>query len=487
MVPRLRITPCNGAAISTAGDYVLYWMIAARRPTWNFALERAAALALELDRRLLVFEPLRVGYRWASDRLHRFVIEGMADNRAWFGRRGVRYYPYIERKPGEGCGLLEALSERACVVVTDDYPCFFLPRMVDAAATRMAVRLEKVDSNGLLPLRATDRVFETAHSFRRFLQEKLGAELGRMPDPDPLRRYPPRRKAKVARKIAERWPPASATLLHAPDAVLRRLPIDHGVAAVKGSGGLASAQKRMRKFVRSGLASYHRLRNDPQVEGSSGLSPYLHFGHISAHEVFWAVAAAEGWKASDLGEPAGGKRRGSWGMGEGAETSLDQLVTWRELGFNMCANSALYDAYESLPRWARETLERHTRNPRPYLYELAELEGAKTHDELWNAAQRQLLQEGRMNNYLRMLWGKKILEWSRSPREALAAMIELNNGCALDGRDPNSYCGIFWVLGRYDRPRGPERPIFGTVRYMSSDSARRKLELEGYLAKYRAQ
>jgi deoxyribodipyrimidine photo-lyase len=172
-------------------------------------------------------------------------------------------------------------------------------------------------------------------------------------------------------------------------------------------------------------------------------------------------------------------------MSESAEEFLDQLITWRELGFNFCFHREDYDQYESLPEWARKTLKKHSRDRRPFLYTMKEFDAAQTHDPLWNAAQRQLLVEGRIHNYLRMLWGKKILEWSRTPQEALAIMIELNNKYAHDGRDPNAYSGIFWVLGRYDRPWGPEREVFGTVRYMSSENTARKLRVKEYLKKYR--
>lgn len=172
-------------------------------------------------------------------------------------------------------------------------------------------------------------------------------------------------------------------------------------------------------------------------------------------------------------------------MGPGAEAFLDQLVTWRELGFNMCMLGTGWDRYESLPGWALKTLEAHGNDSRPSLYKLEDFEAAETHDVLWNAAQRQLISEGRIQNYLRMLWGKKILEWSPSPRTALEVMVELNNKYALDGRDPNSYSGIFWVLGRYDRAWGPERPIFGKIRYMSSESTARKFHLKKYISKYK--
>jgi deoxyribodipyrimidine photo-lyase len=171
-------------------------------------------------------------------------------------------------------------------------------------------------------------------------------------------------------------------------------------------------------------------------------------------------------------------------MSGAAESFLDELVTWRELGFNMCWQRPDYDQYESLPAWAQQTLEEHSSDLRPVVYTLDQLQSATTHDALWNAAQTQLVTEGRMHNYLRMLWGKKILEWSATPRDALASMIELNNRFAVDGRNPNSYSGIFWVLGRYDRAWGPERPIFGKIRYMTSENTARKLKLSNYLRSY---
>jgi deoxyribodipyrimidine photo-lyase len=150
----------------------------------------------------------------------------------------------------------------------------------------------------------------------------------------------------------------------------------------------------------------------------------------------------------------------------------------------MCSLRSDYDQYDSLPAWAKQTLAEHADDPRPWVYSLEQLQRSQTHDRLWNAAQRQLAREGRMHNYLRMLWGKKILEWSPSPRAALDSMIELNNKYALDGRNPNSYSGIFWVLGRYDRAWGPERPIFGKIRYMSSDNTARKFSVKRYLENY---
>ena len=479
-VPAIRIRAVNDRAIRPTGEYVLYWMIAARRPCWNFALDRALELCHEMGKPLLVLEALRADYPWASDRLHSFVIQGMRDNAAAFRKADVTYYPYVEPQMKRGRGLLAALAARASAVVTDEYPCFFLPKMIEKAGRRLDVRLEAVDSNGLLPLRATPRPFDTAYSFRRFLQKELGNHLLRMPRSTPFRGFD-LPLAKISREIRVRWP---ATDPRALENALERLPIDHSVRPVSAQGGHVAARAAGHHFVRKMLDGYTERRNCPDEDGTSGLSPYLHFGHISAHEVFQRIAAHEKWRPEKLSLRANGRREGWWRMSKAAEAFLDELVTWRELGFVFAYHRPDYDRYESLPAWARKTLEAHTRDERTFCYSVDQFSAARTHDPLWNAAQTQLLREGRIHNYLRMLWGKKILEWSRTPRQALASMIELNNRFAIDGRDPNSYSGIFWCLGRFDRPWGPERPIFGTVRYMSSENTARKLRVKEYLRRY---
>jgi deoxyribodipyrimidine photo-lyase len=282
----------------------------------------------------------------------------------------------------------------------------------------------------------------------------------------------------------ERWAPAVLDSSAASTKSLAELPLDHSVQPVEKTGGSRAARQVLRAFVDRRLAGYDENRNDPREEATSGLSPYLHFGHISAHEVFAEIASAEDWSTQCLADKATGKSTGWWGASEAAEGFLDQLITWRELGFNMCWQRDDFDQYDSLPDWAKKTLAEHAGDPREYEYSLDDFQAANTHDPLWNAAQRQLVREGRIHNYLRMLWGKKILEWTGSPEFAAEVMIELNDRFALDGRDPNSYSGIFWCLGRYDRAWGPERPIFGKVRYMSSDNTARKLPVAEYLDRY---
>ena len=444
IVPAIRVKAINGEPERPERDYVLYWMTAYRRTTYNFALQRAVDRATELRKPLIVLEALRVDYPWASDRFHRFIVGGMADNAAAFALSNVAYYPYVEPERGAGKGLLSALAAHACVVVTDDFPAFFLPQAVGAAAPQLDVRLEAVDSNGIHALRAPGKSFATAHAFRRWLQSNIYEDLAVFPLADPLADQA-LVQGGVPYAITRRWPMANLEP-GGIDAMIGILPIDHSVAPVSLRGGARAARARLADFIPR-LSRYEDERNHPDADGGSGLSPYLHFGQISSHEVFLGVAAAECWSIGDVSGRRDGGRSGFWGMRAPAEAFLDQLITWRELGFNFCMYRDDYDRYESLPEWSQRTLSEHTGDPRPEQYDLEQLERACTTDRLWNAAQTQLLRHGIIHNYLRMLWGKKILEWSPSPREALQRMIDLNNKYALDGRDPNSYSGIFWVLG----------------------------------------
>jgi deoxyribodipyrimidine photo-lyase len=369
-------------------------------------------------------------------------------------------------------------------VVADDFPTAYPQRKIAGAGETLAVRLVAVDGNGLLPLRAADRPFATAYAFRRFLQKELPAHLEAMPVDDPLARLPLIPPTPLPEEIRARWPAVDPLLLYGVPEPLAALPIDHTVKPTATRGGQDEATANLDAFIATKLARYLNERNHPDSDVGSGLAPYLHYGHIGAHQVFRAVTASEGWVPPDLSPRADGRRAGWWGMAPDTEEFLDQLITWRELGDNNAAFRTDFLELSSLPAWAQNTLAAHAHDPRRYCYSRDELRAAATHDPLWNAAQRQLLADGTIHNYLRMLWGKKILEWSPTPQAALEAMLELNDRYALDGRDPNSGTGILWCLGRHDRPWGPVRPVFGSVRYMSSDNTRRKVRLTEYLQRH---
>ena len=482
-VPLNRIVRLNDQSLNPDGDFVLYWMVAFRRTRWNFSLQRAVELAKQQKKPLVILEALRCDYRWASDRFHQFVIDGMIDNEKALAKKCVLYYPYLEPQPGAGRGLLSSLAKLATAIVTDDFPCFFLPRMIEAVARRSPVQMEAIDSNGIYPMRDTDRVFSRAHFFRRHLQKTVLPFLDEFPAVDPLKRAKLTEIKTLPKAITKRWPKSDLSKWN-DGKLLAKLPVDHQVAISEVlPGGPKAAEKRLSGFLASKLSDYGD-RNQPERDVATGLSPYLHFGHISSHEIFQAVVEHEEWSADQVRPKPNGSAQGWWNMSEPAEGFIDELVTWREVGFNMCCLTDNYDQFESLPDWAQLTLREHESDQREYLYSLEEFEHAKTHDTLWNAAQCQLVTEGRMHNYLRMLWGKKILEWTPNAREALDIMIELNNKYALDGRNPNSYSGIFWVLGRYDRAWGPERPVFGKIRFMSSDNTARKVRVKKYIEQY---
>ena len=475
----LRISQLNSHPANREGEYVLYWMIANRRANWNYSLDRAVQLAEELGKPLLVFEALRCNYRWASDRLHSFVIDGMRENAKAFAQQDVCYYPYLEQHVGQSNGLIESLAAKASAVVTDDFPTFFLPRMLRQLANRIPYQFEAVDSNGILPMRATDKVFARAFDFRRYLQKELKPFLTESPREDVLSDANLPGSYELPTEFINRWPVAD---IEKPN--LDQLPIDHRVLPSKLIGGSYQATQTLKGFLANRFERYGEDRNRIDNCAASGISPYLNFGHLSAHQVYAEVIKLEGWKLSQLSEKANGSRNGWWGASETFESFIDEFITWRELGYNFCSKRDDYARYSSLPEWAKQTHADHIDDTREYLYTLEEFENSQTHDPLWNAAQTELTTTGRMHNYLRMLWGKKIYEWSPSAKSALRTMIHLNNKYALDGRNPNSYSGILWVLGRYDRAWGPERPIFGKIRYMSSDNTAHKINVKEYVKRF---
>lgn len=470
--PRARLE--NDHPVRPGKRLVLYWMTAARRTTHSFALDHAIDWARSLKRPLVVLEALRCDYPHASDRLHDFILRGMADNRARLEGQPALYFPFVERRHGEGKGLLATLAEESCVVVTDRSPAFFLPRMLAAAGREIEARLESIDGCGLLPLAAAPKPFARAHDFRRFLSRSLGEHLGTRPRARPFARVDLPRLDSLHRTILERWPPADDALLAGEG--LQKLPLDHGVHPVSTRGGSKAGTRRLRDFIDRELPGYIDSQRHPDKGSTSGISPYLHYGHIGAHQVI-----------ADLERRGGFSLRGGpedWSrMKDSTAAFLDQLVTWRELGYVHSSKRDDAARFSGLPPWCKETLRRHLTDQRPALYDVDALEGAKTHDEIWNAAQRQLLHEGRVHSYLRMIWGKRVIEWTADPEEAFERLVLLNDRFALDGRDPNSYSGIGWCFGRFDRP-WPTRPVYGQVRYMSSEQTKKKLRMRSYLERW---
>ncbi len=479
----MRPTTARSAA---DGRWVLYWMIAARRTGFSFALQHAADRARELGRPLIVLEALRSGYPWASDRLHRFVLDGMADTRRRLAGRPVAYHPYVEPEHGAGRGLLTALAADAALVVTDEFPTFFLPRMVAAAAERLAVRLEAVDGNGLLPMAAADRAFPTAYAFRRFLQRELPAHLETMPLADPLAEPLPD-PVELPAEVRERWPAASDELLAGDPAAVAALPIDHRVPATPTEGGAAAAERRLESFLEHRLARYADDRNAPDDDATSGLSPYLHFGHLGAHQVFVEIAARERWDPGQLGSKATGQRQGWWGMSEAAEAFLDQLVTWRELGFNICFHDAgprplrvAAGVGPEDPRGARRTIPVSTStpstsstggpDPRRAVERRPAAAAARRHDpQLPAHAVGQ--EDPRVDPGAAR--GARGDDRAQQPVRPRRPRPELALGASSGASAATTVRGV------------PSAEVFGTVRYMSSKNTARKMSVAGYLERYR--
>ncbi|WP_347243612.1 deoxyribodipyrimidine photolyase [Thermogutta sp.] len=488
-VPRERIRLVRDLPIRP-GRPVLYWMGVQHRLSWNFALDRALEIAEACHSpHLLLVETLAPFQRLTIRHLHFWwdaVCEHASALSAW-GRNFVAGCPrswegFLER-------LVVAASHCAALIV-DEFPYHDYRQLLNQLGERAQCRVEAVDSCGLLPLAVHPRCFSTARGFRRVVQELLPHWLRQLPDPRPLSdRW--QRTQPIGNE--QWWPPVTpeeVPELLAGSSSVDLAWIDHAVPPVRERGGSKAAHARWTYFLAHKIEHYDSQRNHPDAEATSGLSSYLHFGVISPHELVRDIFHL----ADELGRCKNNYHRLSdaekhatknwWGLPSGLAEFLDQLLVWREIGFNFCAFQREYKCWNSLPEWARRTLTKHHSDPRPKTYTEAQLAHSATEDVLWNAAQTELREHGRIHNYLRMLWGKKILEWSPTPESALETMIELNDRYALDGCDPNSYTGICWILGRYDRPWGPERPIFGTVRYMSTASAMRKLRLTAYLQKY---
>ncbi len=473
----------NNYPVNKEGDYVLYWMQINRRMHYNYALEYAVAVANKLNKPLLIYEGLVSNYPWASDRIHTFMMQGMKEHLDYAEEHNFNYYSYVESNPEEGNGLLYALAENACSVISDEFPVFIIRTHNDEAEEKLTVPFVTIDSNGLIPLGITEKDPYSAYLFRKIMQQHFVEAFTHPPKKNPLDELENRTKITLSKSFLQKFPEGDKALNNIAKTV-SDLPINHKVGNADLNGTRKAALGKLGHFIAHNLHRYDKQRNSPDAKAASGLSPWLHFGKISAYEVVKTVLEHQpsDWDLDSI-TPNKGKNSGFFNGDANIESYLDEIITWREVGFHFAHHRADYDQFESLPNWAIKTMRKHESDVREWVYELEEFEYSKTHDELWNAAQTELRETGVMQNYLRMLWGKKIIEWTPDYRTALDYMIELNNKYALDGRDPNSYSGIFWCFGRFDRA-WQERPIFGKLRYMTSESTRKKVKLEQYLNEF---
>jgi len=436
------------------GEFVLYWLQTAMRTAGNHALTFAIEQANRLRLPLLVYQGLRPDYPWASDRFHTFILESAYDLSRDFQERGIQYVFYLdpgrEARPAGSPSPLITLAQRAALVVTDYFPTFIVPRQLRSLREKVDTPVIAVDSCTLIPLRYHDREYSSARAIRPRLLEALPHYLHPYADVE----------LDVRRTIDPGFEPVAPDPASIP-ALVASCPVDHSVKPSPTiRGGRRAALARLDAFTLRGLGRYLENRSDPNLDATSRLSPWLHFGNLGIHEVLLSAREA--------------------GPAPGYEKFQDEALTWRELAHNFVFFNRRHRTWDAVPAWAQSELADHNADPRPAIYGDEDLEMARTGDELWNACQRSLLRDGELHNYLRMLWGKAVLMWKQDPADALRVLEHLNNKYALDGRDPNSYGGILWCFGKFDRPFY-RRPIYGTVRYMSLRAAEKKFDVRRYI------
>ena len=440
-----RVTVRRAGSPDPGGACVIYWMQRAQRGTDNAALDVAVEAANALHKPVVVFLAPVPFYPNANLRHYRFLAEGIPDISAALAKRNIEFV--LRRFPEHS--LLHFCEEvKAALVIGDENPMREPEAWRRTAAKKLEVPLWTVDSDVIVPTKLLKKAQYASHIIRPRLQAHLKTFL--IPAKNP--------RAHVGWKK-----PAGLASLDPGFDITQDWQLDRSVSPVSGwRGGTAEAHRLLEEFIQHKLHGYGTKRNKPEIDHTSRLSPYLHFGQISPITVALAVENAGARKADK-------------------EAFLNQIITWRELAVNLVRFNPDYDSFECGEPWAHRTLAKHAADPRPVRYSEKQLEHAETHDQLWNAAQMQMVSTGWMHNYVRMYWAKKILEWTRSPAEANRIAVRLNDKYELDGRDPNGYAGIAWaIVGKFDRPWF-ERPIFGQIRYMSGESTGRKFDSKKYI------
>ncbi len=430
------------------GDYVLYWMQSSQRAEYNHALEYAVQRANELSQRLLAVFGLTDDYPEANLRHYTFMLEGLKEVQEALKRRGIKLV--VRRGSPDEVAL--AAGEDASLIVTDRGYMRPQREWRKNVAGKAACQVVQVESDVVVPVElASDKAETAARTLRPKIHKHLDRFLADL-DTTPVEKQSTNMQA-------------DGLDLSNLDSVLEGMYLDRSVEPLSHlyKGGTSQAKKMLDEFIRDRFGSYAGNRNQPQTNDVSHMSKYLHFGQISPVYIALEIQDAN---ASE----------------ENTDSFLEELIVRRELPINFVYYTPDYDSYACLPGWARETLEGHKDDEREYVYTRRQLENAETHDEYWNAAMREMRYTGYMHNYMRMYWGKKILEWSNTPEYAYRTTLYLNNKHFLDGRDPNSFANVAWIFGVHDRG-WTEREVFGKVRYMSAGGLKRKTKPEEYVEK----
>jgi deoxyribodipyrimidine photo-lyase len=445
-----RVLVRRARALHANRKCVVYWMQRAMRVLDNPALDVAIEAGNLLGLPVVIFFSVIPNYPNANLRHYHFLAQGLCDIAEDAAERGVGFI--VRRYPDNSLAAFLQEAE-AALVIGDENPCREPERWRKVLAKRLTIPFWTVDADVVVPSRVFGRDFFLMHHFRPRLLAELPKYLQPSPAVEPLHRWNPSR-------ALESFPldqDITAGFAH----------LDRTISPVDSfTGGTHSALKRLQEFVSTGLATYDEKRNHPEVQGTSRLSPYLHFGHIGPLTIARAVDQAVQSGCASVAA---------------RERFLEQFIGWRELSVLFVRNNPEYDSWECAEPWARKTLLEHGADPRPARYTLQQMERGETHDELWNAAQREMVQTGWMHNYMRMYWAKKILEWSPDPARAYEWAVTLNDRYQLDGRDPNGYAGIAWaIVGKHDRPWF-DRPVCGLVRPMSGASLAKKFDASSYI------
>jgi len=442
---RDRVRSLNTAPPGAGGKYVLYWSQMNRRADGNHALAYAVERANELELPVLFYEGLTCSYPHANDRLHTFILEGVPETERRLKPLGIGYIFYLRRRNSDPDDVLYRLAADAAMVVTDDFPVFITPGYNSSVAAKIGAPYHAVDSSCVVPMNCFQKKEYAAYTLRPKIHRLLPRYLRPVEQPVVRRRY-----RRPAPGFHTRVTPTNVAELVA------SCDIDHSVAPSAGfRGGRVEAERRLKLFLRDRVGRYAEQANQPGAHATSELSPYLHFGCISSLEIALAV-------------------------GDRSPEFLEQLIVRRELAFNHARFSKHPDSLENVPDWAKLTMRDHRRDRREITYTREQFARAETQDALWNAAQKEMLRDGKIHGYYRMYWGKKVIEWSRTYREALDTLLYIHNRWALDGRDPNTCANILWLFGLHDRAWS-ERPVFGKMRYMSLEGMRRKTEVDAYV------
>ena len=450
MLTNARITVRRKGAPKLNGKCVLYWMQRAQRGIDNHAVNIAVQIANALELPLVVYFAGISNFPSANLRHYVFLQQGLPDIEEHLAKRNITFL--MRRAPHESHEKLIADVE-AAFVIGDENPMREPEKWRKHLASKIDMPFWTVDTDVVVPSKLVENAQYGAYTIRPRLYRLLAQFL--VPYENPHAKHAWKRPKgfqsdSVHEDITRGWE-------H----------LDRSVPPVEAwHGGTHAALKRLTLFTSKMLETYDATRNHPEMDGTSALSPYLHYGHIGPQTIALAVQAAA------KNNPA---------MAKAQESFTNELVAWRELSINFVRMNTNYDNAECAEDWAKKTIAEHQRDEREHLYTLRQLENSETYDELWNAAQIQMVRHGWMHNRMRMYWAKKILEWTPDAATAMKYCIYLNDKYEMDGRDPGGYAGIAWaIVGKFDRPWF-DRPIFGKIRYMSGGSTGKKFDSKKYI------